>query len=107
MRLVADRNHILANRNDLAYITVEVVDNAGNFIPDAGIKVHLAVTGDGEMLASGNAAPNDMESFHNIICKTYNGRCMAIIRPFTKAGSIKVSAEAEGLPQSSVEIEAK
>lgn len=107
LRLIADRNQILANRNDLAYITVEVVDNSGNLIPDAVIKVDLAVTGDGELAASGNAAPNDMESFRNAKCKTYNGRCMAIIRPFTRAGVIKVSAEAQGLPQSTVELVSK
>jgi beta-galactosidase len=107
LRLVADRNPILANRNDLAYITIEVMDNTGNLIPDARIKVDLAVTGDGEMLASGNAAPNDMESFHNVRCRTYNGRCMAIIRPFTKTGNIKLTAKADGLSQSTVEIETK
>jgi beta-galactosidase len=83
------------------------MDNAGNLIPDAAIKVNLNVAGDGELVASGNAAPNDMESFRNVKCKTYNGRCMAIIRPFTRAGIIKVSAEAEDLPKSTVEIETK
>ena len=107
LRLIADRNQILADRNDLAYVTVEVMDNSGNLIPNAAIKVSLAVTGDGELVASGNAAPNDMESFRNAKCKTYNGRCMAIIRPFSRAGSIKLSAEAEGLPESNVKIDTK
>jgi beta-galactosidase len=107
LRLIADRNPILADRNDLAFVTVEVVDNSGSLIPDAAIKVNLAVAGVGELVASGNASPNDMESFRNAKCKTYNGRCMAIIRPYTKAGIIKLSAEADGLPQSTVEIETK
>lgn len=104
IRMIADRKTFSANRNDLAYITVEIVDDAGNVVPNANVKVSLSATGDGELIASGNAAPDDMESFRNPVCKTFNGRCLAIIRPFTKAGSITLSAESAGLPNSTVEV---
>lgn len=104
IRMIADRNPITANRNDLAYVTVEIVDDAGNLVPNADVKINLSVSGDGELIASGNAAPNEMESFRNPKCKTYNGRCLAIIRPFTKAGSIKLNVTSEGLPQVMLEI---
>jgi beta-galactosidase len=102
--LISDRNQINADRNDLAYVSVEVRDKDGNLVPNAGIKVKLTVTGDGELLASGNAAPNDMESFRKPICKTFNGKCIAIIRPFSHAGAITVNAEAEGLQSAVIEI---
>jgi beta-galactosidase len=56
------------------------------------------------LLASGNAAPDDMHSFRKPECKTFNGKCLAIIRPYSKAGSIKVNAEAAGLPNAMIEI---
>ena len=60
IRMIADRSTISANRNDLAYVTVEITDDAGNLVPNADVKVNLSVTGDGELFASGNAATNEM-----------------------------------------------
>jgi len=102
--LISDRVRINADRNDLAYITVEVRDKDGNLVPDSDIPVKFTVTGDGELLASGNAAPDDMKSFRKPECKTFNGKCLAIIRPFTKAGSIIVTAESIGISAAVVEI---
>jgi beta-galactosidase len=102
--LSADRTQINADRNDLAYVSVEVRDKDENLVPDTDIKVKFIVSGGGELLASGNAAPDDMQSFRKPECKTFNGKCLAIIRPFAKAGSIKVNAEATGLPNTMIEI---
>lgn len=107
IKMIADRNEIKANRNDLAYVTLEVLDKDGNLVPNADVKVKLSVSGDGELLASGNAAPNDMESFRNPLVKVYNGRCLAILRPFAAAGKIRLNAEADGLPGAMVEIVTK
>ena len=102
--LIPDRKQINADRNDLAYVSVEVRDKNGILVPDADVRVKFTVSGDGELLASGNAAPDDMKSFRKPECKTFNGKCLAIIRPFTKAGTILVTAESEGLPAAAVEI---
>ena len=102
--LTADRTHINADRNDLAYVSVEIRDKDENLIPNTDITVKFIVSGEGELLASGNAAPNDMHSFRKPECKTFNGKCLAIIRPYSKAGSIKVNAEAAGLPNAMIEI---
>jgi len=102
--LTADRTHINADRNDLAYVSVEVRDKDENLIPNTDITVKFIVSGGGELLASGNAAPDDMHSFRKPECKTFNGKCLAIIRPYSKAGSIKVNAEAAGLPSAMIEI---
>ena len=104
LALIPDRDQINANRNDLAYITVEIRDKDGNRVPGAGIEVSLTVTGDGELIASGNGSPDDMQSFNKPVCKTYNGRCLAIIRPFARAGKIKLVAEAEGISPAEVDI---
>jgi beta-galactosidase len=102
--LTADRTHINADRNDLAYVSVEVRDKDENLIPNTDISVKFTVSGGGELLASGNAAPDDMHSFRKPECRTFNGKCLAIIRPYSKAGSIKVNAETAGLPDATIEI---
>ena len=62
--------------------------------------------GNGELIASGNASPNDMESFNNPVCKTYRGKALAILRPSKnkKSGTITLMAEADGLETGKIEI---
>jgi beta-galactosidase len=102
--LKADRSTINADRNDLAYVSVEVRDKDENLVPNSNVRVKFTVSGNGELLASGNAAPDDMKSFRKPECMVFNGKCMAIIRPYTKPGSIKVDAKAAGLPDATIEI---
>lgn len=99
IKLVADRDTINANRNDLSYVKILITDENGNTIPDAVIPVRISVSGDGEIAGSGNASPNDMESVNNRVCKTYRGQALAIVRPLRngKKGSIKIKVSAEGL----------
>jgi beta-galactosidase len=104
LSLKADRSNINADRNDLSYVSVEVRDKDENLIPNSDIKIKFTVSGEGELLASGNAAPDDMKSFRKPECRTFNGKCLAIVRPSAKAGSIKVNAEAQGLPDAMIEI---
>ena len=104
LRLSPDRKEIRASRNDLSYITLEIVDERGDIVPDATVPVRLSVAGDGELTASGNANPYDMKSFRNAVFRSYNGRGMAILRPYGNSGSIKLMAEAEGMEPISVTI---
>jgi beta-galactosidase len=107
IRLIPDRPEINADRNDLAYVKVEVTDEMGNIVPDAQFLVHLNLRGEGELAGAGNACPNEMASFQNPEFKTWHGVAMAIIRSNGKAGAIYISASAEGLKESELNIVAK
>lgn len=102
--LTSDRSSIHANRNDLAYVTVEVADENGNIIPNAGIPVDFTISGDGELAAAGNGSPNQMTSFHQQKCSTFRGKAMIIIRPFAKPGSVKLTANSSGLDSATEDI---
>jgi beta-galactosidase len=107
IRLVADRKTINANRNDLAYVTVEVIDENGHVVPDATIPVQFVITGQGELAGVGNANPADMASFKQPRRKTFRGRCLVILRPRGKAGSISLEASAAGLEKARITITTK
>jgi hypothetical protein len=62
IRPVADCNRIKANRNDLAFVKIEVIDENGRLVPRDLISVKLILSGNGELVASGNANPKDMAS---------------------------------------------
>jgi len=97
IRLTVDRAAIAADRNDLAYVTVEVVDAQGRRVPNAEIPVRFSVSGVGELAAQGSGTPNDPASFRVPVCKTFEGRCLAILRPTGGSGEITLRAQAQGL----------
>jgi beta-galactosidase len=104
IRLTADRATIRADRNDLSYVTVEIVDEHGMVVPTADIPVRFTVAGAGELAATGSSSPSDASSFRVPLRKSYQGRCLAILRPMGKPGKITVKAEAEGLKAATVTI---
>jgi beta-galactosidase len=106
IRLTADRNPIRADRNDLCYVTIEVVDEFGQVVTDAALTVNLSVSGSGELIGSGNACPYDMESIGNLAVKTYRGKALAILRPFSKSGTINLNVTS-GRFRESIEIKAE
>lgn len=97
IRLTADRSTLHADRNDLCYVTVEVVDGKGHRVPNTAIPVRFTISGAGELAATGSAAPNDAASFHQPVRQTYEGRCLVILRPQNGPGLITLNAEADGL----------
>ena len=104
IRLTADRSTIRADRNDLSYVTVEVVDRNGNRVPNAAIPIHFTTTGAGELAATGSSAPTDTASFHMPLRTTYQGRCLVILRPKGGPGKITLKAEADGLKTATITV---
>ena len=65
-----------------------------------------ACEGAGELAAIGSTAPNDASSFQVPLRKTFQGRCLAILRPQGKSGKITLKAEADGLKAATVVVKA-
>ncbi|MGH9352986.1 MAG: glycoside hydrolase family 2 protein, partial [Terriglobia bacterium] len=97
LRLKADRQSLRADRNDLAYVTLEVLDQSGNVVPDAAVPISIDISGAGELAATGTANPKDVRSFRQAHPATYHGKCLAIVRPTGSAGSVRLMAESAGL----------
>jgi beta-galactosidase len=107
IRLTADRSTIRADRNDLSYVTVEIVDRRGTVVPNGAIPVHFTVTGAGELAATGSPAPNDASSFHLPVRNIYQGRCLAILRPRGDSGKITLKAEADDLKAATIIVKTR
>jgi beta-galactosidase len=103
--LTPDRLKLKASRDDLSYVIVQVVDEAGRPVPDAVVKVSFAVTGAGEIAAVGNANPKDVASFRQPRRDTFHGACAVVVRPTGKAGTIEVRAESPGLESTATQLE--
>ena len=104
LRLTTDREEILSDGSDLAYVTIELVDAKGRVVSDSKRKVSLTLEGDGTLLAAGNASPIDMASFRSTSPALYEGRALAIVKSSDVEGSIRLSVTSDGLPSQSVSI---
>ncbi len=105
IRLSADRAAIRAERNDLSYVMAEIVDAQGNVVPNADdILVNFKLNGNGEIAGVGNGNHSDLSSFQQPMKRSWQGRCLAIVRPKGAAGKITLTASSEGLKESTIEI---
>lgn len=97
IRLTPDRRVIKNSRNDLSYVSVEVVDEKGQLVTDANLNVRFDISGEGEIKALASADPKDMQSFQKPEHRVFRGKCLVVLRTKGKAGNINLKASADGL----------
>jgi beta-galactosidase len=102
--LTADRDTLTPSVNDLGYIQIELVDSEGILVANSNKKLKLELSGDAVLAGSGNASPNDMESFRSVTPKLYQGKAMVIIKPLGKEGETVLKVKCEGLPDAVVKV---
>jgi beta-galactosidase len=105
IRLSADRSNIMANGEDLSYLTVELTDNNGFLNPKADNLISFEVAGPGTIAGVGNANPVSLESFQKPERKAWHGRCMVVIKSDNKSGRLILNVSSEGLRAASIEIQ--
>ena len=106
LRLTTDRKTIKSGGQDLAFITVEVLDKAGNVCPEAAIPCNVTVTGGATLMAAASADLKDTEPYTSPRVTTWKGRAIIVIRSGNNAGMAKVSVKGGNLAGSaSVKVE--
>jgi beta-galactosidase len=96
----ADRSQVAANGEDLAYLTIQLVDGAGTpiYAQEGDRNVRVTVSGAGTLAGLGNGNPQDASSFQSGLRKTFHGQAVAVVRAGTEAGPIVVEIAVEGVP---------
>lgn len=104
LRLTPDRRVITADGQDLAYVTIEVVDSNGNVCPDAAIPCEAIVKGQGSLLAFASADLKDREPYTSPKVTTWKGRALLVVRSTQKNGRAQVTVKSS-LPTASLTIQ--
>ncbi|MEH0628383.1 glycoside hydrolase family 2 TIM barrel-domain containing protein [Streptomyces stelliscabiei] len=91
----ADRPTVTAAHGELGFVTLTLTDPHGTCWTGADRPVRVEVSGPGELIALGSAAPQTQERFDAAERHTYNGRALTIVRP-TAVGKIRIQATAPG-----------
>ncbi len=100
--LTANRKELLANGDELAYITVQVADKEGNIIPTDARRVKFAVKGEGSFEATANGDPRSLSSFQQPEIELFSGAATAIVRGGKKAGELRFTATAKGVKPATI-----
>jgi len=104
--LSADRTSIRADGKDMVFITADLQDAIGVFVPTGNNSITFSVSGSGTLVGLDNGDPTDTTSYKGTSRKAFSGKALAMVRATKTAGSIVVSASASGLTAGSVTIAA-
>ncbi|MFC7668542.1 hypothetical protein ACFQT0_15085 [Hymenobacter humi] len=86
---------------------MSLLDKQGVRNPKAEVGLQFALTGPGTIVGVGNANPISTESYQRPERKTWQGRCLVIIKSSPQAGPLTLRATAQGLPPAEVTIASK
>lgn len=105
----ADRETITCNGTDLSYITVDVLDKDGNFMPVASNQIEFNIEGDGEIVGVDNGNPVSKERYKDTngkwLRQAFNGKALVIVKSLNNEGSFTVTASSDGLAPASVTVQ--
>lgn len=107
LNVTADRTSITDDGYDLSFVTVAVVDETGETVPQASNTITFSIDGPGEIVSTDNGDPTDMTAFPSLTRKAFNGLALAIVRSKPgSSGSFTVSAASSGLDGGDVVVHA-
>jgi len=107
LELKADREVISADGHDLSYVTVSLVDKAGNLCPNADNQLKFEVEGAGQFKAVCNGDATSLEMFHNPTMKAFNGQLVVTIQSLMEEGDIKLIVSGAGIKEGNVILQGK
>ncbi|WP_256011708.1 beta-galactosidase GalB [Desertivirga xinjiangensis] len=107
IELNADRKSLLANGEDLSYITVKVVDENGTLCPTSDHSLRFRVKGNGNFRVACNGDPTSLEEFHVPQMKVFNGMLVVTVQTTNKPGEIELEVDGEGLKSGIIAFESK
>ena len=93
LTLIPDRKSIVADGNDLAFITVSMVDKEGNLVPDADQQLVFEVRGAGCFKAVCNGDATSLESFVEPTMRLFHGQLVVVVQASKNKGEITVEAK--------------
>jgi beta-galactosidase len=104
IKLTADRKEILANGQDLVFVTVEIKDKDGIIQPNSSNRLHFKIDGPGVIAGVDNANIKDTDSYVDNTRKAWKGKALVVIKSNHQGGEIKLSVASNGLEGNSIVI---
>lgn len=97
VKLTTDRTQIAADGRDLVFVTADIQDSNGVFVPTGNNSISFAVSGPGKIVGVDNGNSADTTSYTSTTRKAFSGKALAIVQSTGTPGSIVVTATSAGL----------
>lgn len=90
LKLDMDRAELRKGVDDLAYVTVSLVDKNGTELPQADDRIDVEVSGAGSFKSICNGDATSLESFVEPTMKLFNGKLVVTVKAGDRKGTIRV-----------------
>jgi beta-galactosidase len=104
IKLTADRKEILANGEDLSFVTIEITDKNGILQPNAANRLQFKIEGAGSIAAVGNADLKDCDPYVGSTRKAWKGRALVVVRSNHTAGDVTLTVTSPGLTAATINV---
>jgi beta-galactosidase len=98
LRVTPDHESLVADGQDLVFLTVEAVDAAGQWCPSAAPEVTVSVRGPAVLAGYGTGDVGTPTCYQAPTRRLHQGRALAIVRSTTETGDVMVRFTAPGYP---------
>jgi beta-galactosidase len=98
IKLSPDRKTLKANRQDVCYVAVQLLDAHGVPVPFAGNNISFEVSGAGKLAAVGNGDQQSHAPLKGNQLQAWQGKCLAIVQSTDRKGDITVTVRSGKLP---------
>ncbi|HEY8561970.1 MAG TPA: glycoside hydrolase family 2 TIM barrel-domain containing protein [Pyrinomonadaceae bacterium] len=103
--LSVDRKTLFNNWDDVAFVTVSVVDANGTLVPDASDLITFGIAGAGVLAAVDSADVGSIESYRGTTRRAFQGTCFAMLKANAAVGKITLTATAPNLQGGSITVD--
>lgn len=107
IRLIPEKDFLVANNYDLVFVKVEIIDSNGYVVPNANVKVNFELKGKATIEGVDNGYQAYTESLKANYCYTFNGSCIVVVKSTLKPGKILLKAKAENLKSAIIQLKSK
>ena len=88
-----DKGSLTADGNDLAFVTVSLVDKNGTFVPNATDQLSFEVSGQGSFRAVCNGDATSLEPFTKPTMKLFAGQLVVVVQAAKQKGQLTLTVK--------------
>ncbi len=100
----ADKSELIADGNDICFVTIEMLDKDGNKVENASDYVEVRLEGCGRILGMDNGDSTDYDEYKTNVRKLFNGKLLVVVGSTCEAGEIKLHIKGNGLESAEVTV---
>lgn len=105
--LSAENAFILADGEDMTFVTISMADETGNPVENAVDRVMVTVEGEGLLLGLDNGDSTDREGYKTNTRRLFSGKLLAMVGAAQKPGVMRIRVASPGKAEAVLEIPVK